>query len=281
MDKINLNMNLSLSLFLENNWSCKRHFNGPAKLSKPTVERLRTNSDFIRPIYNTHSLAAPSDISRPAGVAHLAVLRNPSTVHRPAITQTFFAFSATVMSIIVDTVYGVSAFRNFSNILKKINECAHPSLAHLNAATPIVLETGGVFVCAPLNNSLPFAVFQKTRHPVRGIPTCRHSGPKTPARFCVSNFHPSRLTGDKPPTIAKAVALGFIGRSALQRHADYDQTSKPLAGYVVNTVESLALKWKAFSRFSHNAYMTEFSERRLMTGAAFAFSLCPKAVVMQ
>lgn len=238
-------------------------------------------SFFLGPVGKAHNFTLKLYLKGAARVAHLVVLGNPPHVHRPTVFGAFLTLATGVMPIVVDSVDGVSPFRHFSNILKKTNERTHPSLAHLYSSPAPVFKTGGVWVRAPLDNSFPLSVFKALRHPVRTALKAGIFSAQTAARFSISNFHPSRLHGDKPPAIAKAVTLGFIGLGALQRHADHGQTSKPLADYVVNAVESLALKWKAFGRFFHNAYMTEFSERRLMTGAAFAFSLCQKPVTMQ
>lgn len=263
---------------------CKRPFDTPSAATQSVVESRVINSKLFSPRGNTQ--ASPTEryeFSSPR-VSKLLLHRRPTAIRRPAFEFALLAFATGVIPIVINAINRV--FNSFArpHIDDPICEpsITSPPLAHVNASPAVVRKRNRVRLGASCDHPVPNLSQRVFRHPVRGIPLSGHVTNETTARFSISNFHPSRLHGDKPSAIAKAMALGFVGRGAFNGHANHDQPFKPVTDHVVNTVESWALKWKAVGRFIHNVSMTEFSEGRpLATLAVFAFSLCPNAATMQ
>lgn len=122
---------------------------------------------FLRPFTQSTSLPKRSNQTIGTGVVSLHDGRGPTTVHQPSVCNTFLAFAARVVAVIVDAVYGMLRTRSHTHVSKERFKSLTPSAANRNAAILVVSRIMAVFLKASGTHSLPSIILRGSRHAVR------------------------------------------------------------------------------------------------------------------
>lgn len=139
--------------------SRKRPFKSPCAqaVSQSPVINAKSSS----PIFLAQRNSVKSDKYIRPHVSVLFFRRSPTTIHRPALSNTLLAFAARIMSVTVHAVNGVFRSWPVAHVGKKGSERLAPALTNLCASTPIAFRAFVRQVVATLDHHLMTSVFRR------------------------------------------------------------------------------------------------------------------------